>query len=102
MSRFRVALFVLIALVVFTVAVLLYLQNWRFGKLPPANAVHPCRWDPALFSPSENTCYKRCGPPNTPDDSPVQATINGKTYLFCCPRGYTARFENNDVVCVRN
>ena len=97
MSKFRVALLGIIGLAVLTLAVWLYLQNWS-----PPPPVRPCKWDPTLFPPSDNTCYKRCGPPYTPEDSPVQAAISGKTYLFCCPKGYTAKFANNDVTCVKN
>jgi hypothetical protein len=64
--------------------------------------VRPCWWDSSGFSTADNTCYKRCGAPYTPEDSPGA----DRNWLFCCPKGYSVKLaENHDpnaATCVKN
>ena len=101
MPRVRITLLGILALAVISVGTLLYINSGGRGKLPPPNTVKPCKWDPAQYSPAENTCERRCGPPYKASDSPWQHTIGGKVYLFCCPKGYQLSIANNDPACLR-
>jgi hypothetical protein len=86
-----------VALLLVSVAVLLYLENWQFPKWapPPPAVVKACVWI-AHADGSKNKCDKQCpppypgGPPYT-DEGHVSAGFDGKTYLYCCPKGYKLR-----------
>jgi len=93
MPRYGVVLLSIVGLAAISLAVLLYLQGREPGLgMPPPATVQPCKWDPALYTNVENTCYRRCGPPYTPSDLPVAGGEgppgNVKTLDFCCPKGY--------------
>src|SRR5581483_2221140 len=102
MTTYKVAFLAIIFLAVFSLAVLLY---WRsrpprgLGN-PPAAVANPCRFLPNSISPGDD-CHKKCGPDY--ERGYVQATINGTTWLFCCPAGYAAGFDQeiNDIKCYK-
>jgi hypothetical protein len=104
MSRYKVALFAVISLAVFGLAVLLYWWSRpHVGLENPPLVEKPCKFLPNTANPEDDRdCYKRCGSPH--EGGPVQATINGTTWLFCCPKGYSAGFDHeiNDVKCYKN
>ena len=108
MSTYSVLLLAIVALAVLTLAVYLYLQSRppRPLKNPPApqpSRVKPCKWDPTQHTYEENhSCLLMCGPPYKPGHGPVQATINGKTWLYCCPMGYTPHIRETEEICIKD
>ena len=104
MASYNVALLAIVALAVFSLAVWLHLQSRPPGRLKDLapSRVKPCKWDPEQHTYEENhSCYLMCGPPYQPGHGPVQATINGKTWLYCCPMGYTAHITATEEICIK-
>ena len=75
-------------LAVFGVAALAaWLRFHPTGPPPPPPPEAPCKWD-WMIDPTMD-CSKKCGPSYT--GVAVQATEHGKTYYYCCHKGYELR-----------
>jgi hypothetical protein len=101
MATYKVALLAIISLAVVSLAVWLY-----WGSRPPSGlrnlsppVVKPCKWLPNPASPRDADCEDKC-PPGY--EGTTQAPINGITYLFCCPKGYSVGVDHDDVKCYKN
>ena len=101
MTRYKVALLAIISLAVFSLAVWLYWGSRPPTGLrnPPPAVVKPCKWLPNPANPREADCEVRCPPGYA---GTTQATINGTTWLFCCPKGYHVSVDHDDVKCLKD
>jgi hypothetical protein len=88
-----------------------YLSRLTGNFIPPPKNVIPCKIDPDDIEGVDLRCETYCGPNALYKGSTAnQAFINGKTWYFCCPKGYTPTGVNPDpatglkreVRCIKN
>src|SRR5829696_7131038 len=92
MSRRTTTVAVITLALIAVGALLFYLNSPRskFALAPPPTEFPACKYAPRVG----RTCLNQCGsvpgfPPFTEASQPVQATINGETFHYCCPKGTT-------------
>jgi hypothetical protein len=85
MRKVRVAL--LAVLGVAALAAWLYFHPPRHSNTPPPEA--PCKWDP--MTDGSVDCVKKCGASYTGVTAVQSTDKNGKTWYYCCHKGYTLR-----------
>jgi len=90
-------------------AIRVYLSRLTRNFIPPPPTVPPCKWDPDLVPLADQTCDKQCTNPLYKGGLGNQAFINGKTWIYCCPKGYTSTGVNDpitglatDVICKKD